>query len=69
MRKSSLYNQLSIIAYGYLLLVEKTVFYIINRKYNTRFTSRVEHLNMTFTMIFRSYSYIIRLVRYLGDEI
>ena len=28
-----------------------------------------EHLNMTFTMIFISYSYIIRLVRYLGDEI
>ena len=36
---------------------------------NTRFTSPVEHLNMAFTMIFISYSYIIRLVRYLGDEI
>ena len=34
----------------------------------------VEHLNtmnlnITFTMTFISYSYIIRLVRYLGDEI
>ena len=41
---------------------------------NARFASRVEHLNtvnlkMTFTMTVISYSYIIRLVRYLGDEI
>ena len=31
--KSSLYNQLYIIAYGYFILLEKTVVYIINRKY------------------------------------
>ena len=32
--------------------------------------NKVEHLNMTFyTIIFISYSYIIRLVRYLDDEI
>ena len=41
---------------------------------NARFASRVEHLNtvnlnMTFTTTFISYSYIIRLVRNLGDEI
>ena len=39
---------------------------------NTRFTSRVEHLNMTFNLqwyLSLPYSHIIRLVRYLDNEI
>ena len=48
MTKLSLFKQSSIIASGYFMLVEKTVVYIIHRKYmvfgNTRFISRVEHV-------------------------